>query len=240
MTNRFIFLEDNDMAYSKARYADHQCGRRDVTPGSAGMLDGRNGGKGGYSHFMLKEIFEQPQAISDTLLGRAREEEGEVEFEGVDLPDPAGIRKIWMVACGTSHHACMIGKNLIETSLRIPVETDMASEFRYRDPIVSPRDLFIGLPSGDGGLSRRWGSGSGASTLSICNVSGARWHAKPKTLFHACRPGDRRGLHEGFYHGSPSCSCSRSASVRLGIFGPEDVREVCEIRAIPARVKRSR
>ena len=92
---------------------------------------------------MLKEIFEQPRAISDTLIGRIKEERGEVDFEELKLPDLSHIKKIWMVACGTSYHACMIGKQMFEANLRIPVETDIASEFRYRDPIIAKDHLLI-------------------------------------------------------------------------------------------------
>ncbi|HNT43303.1 MAG TPA: glutamine--fructose-6-phosphate transaminase (isomerizing) [Syntrophorhabdaceae bacterium] len=246
MTNRFIFLEDNDMAIFKGRdmriiNVDGEDVVREVRQvcWTAGMAE-----KGGYSHFMLKEIFEQPQAISDTLLGRAREEEGEVEFEGVDLPDPAGIRKIWMVACGTSHHACMIGKNLIETSLRIPVETDMASEFRYRDPIVSPRDLFIAVSqsgeTADTIAAMREARSRGASTLSICNVLGSTLAREAENVV--------------FTHAGPEIGVASTKAFttqisvmflltlcigkRLGIFGPQDVRErLREIRAIPRKVR---
>ena len=135
-TNRFIFLEDNDMAvFSDGKYS---IVNGDGTPVDRKIHEvhwsGAMAEKGGYKHFMLKEIFEQPRAISETLIGRVKEEKGLIDFEELKLPDLDKIKKIWMVACGTSYHACMIGKQLIEANLRIPVETDIASEFRYPRP----------------------------------------------------------------------------------------------------------
>jgi len=133
--------------------------------------------KGGYKHFMLKEIFEQPRAISETLIGRVQEERGLVEFEELKLPDLSKVRKIWMVACGTSYHACIIGKHMFETKLRIQVETDIASEFRYRNPILSKNDLLILISqsgeTADTIAAMKEGKKRGAYTLSICNVLGS-------------------------------------------------------------------
>jgi glucosamine--fructose-6-phosphate aminotransferase (isomerizing) len=126
---------------------------------------------------MLKEIFEQPRAISETLLGRINEEKGEIEFEEINLPDVHKITKIWMVACGTSYHACMIGKHILEANLRIPVETDIASEFRYRDPIISENDLLIVVSqsgeTADTIAAMKEAKKRGAYVLSICNVLGS-------------------------------------------------------------------
>jgi glucosamine--fructose-6-phosphate aminotransferase (isomerizing) len=133
--------------------------------------------KGGYRHFMLKEIFEQPRALSETLIGRIREEEGEVAFDDVNLPDVSKIRKIWMVACGTSYHACLIGKHMFEANLRIPVETDIASEFRYRDPILDRDDLVILVSqsgeTADTIAAMKEARKRGLYTLAICNVLGS-------------------------------------------------------------------
>jgi glucosamine--fructose-6-phosphate aminotransferase (isomerizing) len=133
--------------------------------------------KGGYRHFMLKEIFEQPRAISDTLIGRIEQEEGEVLFEELDLPDIKEVGKIWMVACGTSYHACLIGKHIFEANLRIPVETDIASEFRYRDPILDRNDLVILVSqsgeTADTIAAMKEVKKRGLHTLAICNVLGS-------------------------------------------------------------------
>jgi glucosamine--fructose-6-phosphate aminotransferase (isomerizing) len=178
-TNRFVFLEDGDMAV----FNDKQLslmdleGKEIVRPVRTVSWTGAMAEKGGYKHFMLKEIFEQPRAISETLIGRIKEEQGEVGFEELELPDISRIRKIWMVACGTSYHACMIGKHIFEANLRIPVETDIASEFRYRDPIMGSEDMLVLVSqsgeTADTIAAMREGKRKGAYTLSVCNVLGS-------------------------------------------------------------------
>ncbi|MDR2017623.1 MAG: glutamine--fructose-6-phosphate transaminase (isomerizing) [Syntrophobacterales bacterium] len=178
-TNRFIFLEDNDLAV----FRDGEVVITDMKGQEVERQvhevhwSGAMAEKGGYKHFMLKEIFEQPRAISDTLIGRIKEERGEVDFEELRLPDLSKIKKIWMVACGTSYHACMIGKQMFETNLRIPVETDIASEFRYRDPILSNDHLLILVSqsgeTADTIAAMKEGKRNGAYTLCICNVLGS-------------------------------------------------------------------
>ena len=178
-TNRFIFLEDGDMAVFKDKKFSlmNLDGKEIVRPVLTISWTGAMAEKGGYKHFMLKEIFEQPRAISDTLIGRIKEEQGEVGFEELALPDVTRIRKIWMVACGTSYHACMIGKHIFEANLRVPVETDIASEFRYRDPIMGSEDMLILVSqsgeTADTIAAMREGKRKGAYTLAICNVLGS-------------------------------------------------------------------
>jgi len=178
-TNRFIFLEDGDMAVfgDKGLSLMDLEGKELVRPIQTVSWTGAMAEKGGYKHFMLKEIFEQPRAISDTLLGRFKEELGEVGFEELEMPDITRIKKIWMVACGTSYHACMLGKNIFEANLRIPVETDIASEFRYRDPIMGREDMLILVSqsgeTADTIAAMREGKRKGAYTLSVCNVLGS-------------------------------------------------------------------
>jgi len=178
-TNRFIFLEDGDMAVFKDKTFSlmNLDGKEIVRPVRTISWTGAMAEKGGYKHFMLKEIFEQPRAISDTLIGRIKEEQGEVGFEELELPDVTRIRKIWMVACGTSYHACMIGKHIFEANLRVPVETDIASEFRYRDPIMGSEDMLILVSqsgeTADTIAAMREGKRKGAYTLAICNVLGS-------------------------------------------------------------------
>ena len=178
-TNRFIFLEDNDMAVFRdgemllMNTDGEKVERKIHTVNWTGAM----AEKGGYRHFMLKEIFEQPRAISETLLGRFKEEKGQVDFEELALPDLKKVNKIWMVACGTSYHACMIGKHMFEANLRIPVETDIASEFRYRNPILSENDILILVSqsgeTADTIAAMKEGKRNGVYTLSICNVLGS-------------------------------------------------------------------
>jgi glucosamine--fructose-6-phosphate aminotransferase (isomerizing) len=178
-TNRFIFLEDGDIAVFKDKKFSlmNLDGKEISRPVRTISWTGAMAEKGGYKHFMLKEIFEQPRAISDTLIGRIKEEQGEVGFEELELPDVTRVRKIWMVACGTSYHACMIGKHIFEANLRIPVETDIASEFRYRDPIMGSEDMLVLVSqsgeTADTIAAMREGKRKGAYTLAICNVLGS-------------------------------------------------------------------
>ncbi|MDD3571110.1 MAG: glutamine--fructose-6-phosphate transaminase (isomerizing) [Lachnospiraceae bacterium] len=101
--------------------------------------------KGGYDHFMLKEINEQPKIVQDVLSRRMKEDETEINLEGINLKkeDLDNIDRIYIVACGTAYHAGLVGKNLIEKIARIPVVADVASEFRYKDPILDERTLLI-------------------------------------------------------------------------------------------------
>ena len=129
--------------------------------------------KGGFKHYMLKEIHEQPRAIADTLVGRIDLERDDVIFDEVKL-DVAGIKRIIFVACGTSYHASLVGEFLIEGLARIPVEVELASEFRYRDPIVGPGDLVVAVSqsgeTADTMAAVREAKGKGAKVLAISNV----------------------------------------------------------------------
>jgi glutamine---fructose-6-phosphate transaminase (isomerizing) len=135
--------------------------------------------KAGYRHFMLKEIFDQPQAILDTFRGRAFPETGEVLIPEIGLSDEqvAGLQKITLVACGTSYHAGLVGKFYIEKLAGIPVEVDIGSEFRYRDPFLSPETLLVALSqsgeTADTLAAVKEARRRGARTVSICNVVGS-------------------------------------------------------------------
>ena len=132
--------------------------------------------KGGYKHFMLKEIYEQPRAIRDTIAGRLLEEEGDVFLEDLHLSpeDLAKADRVCIVACGTSWHAGLVGKFLLEEHCRIPVEVDIASEFRYRNPVVNDRTLLILISqsgeTADTLAAMREARSRGAKALAICNV----------------------------------------------------------------------
>ncbi|HVV85390.1 MAG TPA: glutamine--fructose-6-phosphate transaminase (isomerizing) [Kofleriaceae bacterium] len=129
--------------------------------------------KGGFKHFMLKEIHEQPRAVADTLVGRVELEHDDVVLDGLDL-DVASLRRIVFVACGTSYHAALVGEFLLEGLARIPVEVELASEFRYRDPLVGPGDLVIAVSqsgeTADTMAAVREAKAKGARVLAITNV----------------------------------------------------------------------
>ncbi|MBZ5502766.1 MAG: glutamine--fructose-6-phosphate transaminase (isomerizing) [Acidobacteriia bacterium] len=135
--------------------------------------------KGGFKHFMQKEIFEQPRAVRDTLLGRISQQTGKVFLDPMDITEDElrAIRDVKIVACGTSWHAALAGKFMIERLAQIPVEVDYGSEFRYRDPIVSKHSLIIAISqsgeTADTLAAEREARQKGAKVLAICNVVGA-------------------------------------------------------------------
>ncbi|MBX3301874.1 MAG: glutamine--fructose-6-phosphate transaminase (isomerizing) [Nitrospira sp.] len=135
--------------------------------------------KSGYPHFMLKEIHEQPQTILDTMRGRYSYETGEADLPDIGLTPAefATMERIWIVACGTSWHAGQVGKYLFEEMVRTPVQVDIGSEFRYRDPLVGKNDLFITISqsgeTADTLAAAREAKGKGARVVSIVNVVGS-------------------------------------------------------------------
>jgi len=135
--------------------------------------------KGGYQHFMLKEIFEQPRAVRDTTLGRVGQETGRIFLDEVEItPEEfAGFKQVKIIACGTSWHAALCGKFMIERLARVPCEVDYGSEFRYRDPIVVPNTLTIVISqsgeTADTLAAQREAKNKGSRTLAICNVVGS-------------------------------------------------------------------
>ena len=136
--------------------------------------------KGGYRHFMAKEIHEQPQAVQDTLAGRLDFETGEVTLDEIELSpdDAAAIERVQIVACGTSWHAGQVGKFLIEGLAGIPTEVDYGSEYRYRDPITGPSVLTVGISqsgeTADTLSAMGAASEKGSRLLAICNVPGSQ------------------------------------------------------------------
>jgi glucosamine--fructose-6-phosphate aminotransferase (isomerizing) len=135
--------------------------------------------KGGYKHFMLKEIFEQPRAVRDTTLGRVGQESGRIFLDEMDITprEFKEFRQVRIVACGTSWHAATAGKFMIERLARIPVEVDYGSEFRYRDPLVGRDTLTIVISqsgeTADTLAAQREAKHRGSKTLAICNVVGS-------------------------------------------------------------------
>ncbi|HKD10404.1 MAG TPA: glutamine--fructose-6-phosphate transaminase (isomerizing) [Bryobacteraceae bacterium] len=135
--------------------------------------------KGGYKHFMLKEIFEQPRAVKDTTVGRVGQETGKIFLDEMDITPEEfqAFRGVKIVACGTSWHAALAGKFMIEQLARIPVEVDYGSEFRYRDPLVSSDVLTVVISqsgeTADTLAAQREAKRKGSKTLAICNVVGS-------------------------------------------------------------------
>jgi glucosamine--fructose-6-phosphate aminotransferase (isomerizing) len=135
--------------------------------------------KDGHKHFMHKEIFEQPRAVADTIRGRASLEQGDVLLDGVELPEDyaRAIERIVIVACGTSWHAGLSGRLMLESLARVPVEVELASEFRNRDPLVSEKVLCLAVSqsgeTADTLAAVKVAKARGARAYAICNVVGS-------------------------------------------------------------------
>jgi glucosamine--fructose-6-phosphate aminotransferase (isomerizing) len=180
-TRDIFFLADGDLAVltpQGVRLLDFD-GRPIERPVQHVTWDPIMAEKGGFKHFMQKEIFEQPRAVRDTLLGRISLESGKVFLDEMDITEEefGNFTDVKIVACGTSWHAGLAGKFMIEQLAEIPVETDYGSEFRYRDPILGPRTLAILISqsgeTADTLAAQREAKQKGAKTLAICNVVGS-------------------------------------------------------------------
>jgi len=191
-TRRVIFLEDHDLVVLRDDdylLLDRE-GQKVARPAHTITWSPAMAEKAGYKHFMQKEIFEQPRALIDTFRGRIDPDLGEVVLPEISLSaeEIKGLRKIFLVACGTSYHAAMVGKLLIEGLCRLPVEVDLGSEFRYRDPLVDDRTLLILISqSGEtadtrAGLSA--GKALGAKTLAIVNAVGSSIAREADSVFY--------------------------------------------------------
>ncbi|MEK6679024.1 MAG: glutamine--fructose-6-phosphate transaminase (isomerizing) [Nitrospirota bacterium] len=180
-TRDVIFLDDNEMVVlTNKKYAVTDLEGIPIEKEvSKVMWNAVMAEKGGYKHFMLKEIHEQPRAIMDTIRGRISQETGSVYLDEMKLSESEikGLKKVIIVACGTSWHAGLVGKFMIEELVRLPVEVDIASEFRYRDPIVDKDVLFIAISqsgeTADTLAALREAKKKGARIVSICNVVGS-------------------------------------------------------------------
>jgi glucosamine--fructose-6-phosphate aminotransferase (isomerizing) len=177
-TRQMVFLEDGEFAVLSDEGvelcdADGRLFEREPRPI---QWDPISAEKGGYDRFMQKEICEQPRAVLDTIGTRVREAESEVELDGIELDAGAAkaIDRISLVACGTAYYSCMVGKYLYEQIAGIPAEVDLASEFRYRRPILGNRVCVVPVSqsgeTADTLAALRQGRESGSRVLSICNV----------------------------------------------------------------------
>jgi glucosamine--fructose-6-phosphate aminotransferase (isomerizing) len=180
-TRKVIFLDDEEMAVVdqngvklstlSGKKVSKEIHTIDWSPAMAE--------KGGFKHFMLKEIFEQPRALIDTFRGRIAGEKGSVFLEDCNLPaqEFKQIEKIFIVACGTSWHAATVGKFMIEDLCRIPVEVDLGSEFRYRDPLLDKKTLLLLISqsgeTADTLAALREGVKKKARIITICNAVGS-------------------------------------------------------------------
>ncbi len=189
--NKIYLIENNEMVICTPEQIqilnqDKKPVKRDVLQVTWSLEDAE---KDGYEHFMLKEIHEQPKAIRETLTRRLGEN-GRVKLDGISLTleDLKKFNKIYIVACGTAYHAGLVGKYAIEKMARIPVEVDVASEFRYRDPFVDENTLFIAISQSGETLDTlaalREAKSKGARILSVVNVVGSSVARESDDVFY--------------------------------------------------------
>jgi glucosamine--fructose-6-phosphate aminotransferase (isomerizing) len=180
-TRNIIYLEDGEYAVADQKNV-RVFDRNDKPvnrPPKKILWDAVMAEKEGYRHYMLKEIHEQPRAVRDTFNGRMFEESGEIFFNDLQLTsdDWSKIERVHIVACGTSWHAGLVGKFLLEDAARIPIEVDYGSEYRYRNPIVDENTLVIGVTqsgeTADTIAGMQEAKAKGAKLFTICNVIGS-------------------------------------------------------------------
>jgi glucosamine--fructose-6-phosphate aminotransferase (isomerizing) len=182
-TNRSVYLEDNEMAVINRNKGLKMYAIPDNTPLDPQVqelqLSLEKIEKGGFDHFMLKEIYEQPDAIIDTFRGRLNVAERTIKLSGFDTHEEKfrQAHRIIIVACGTSWHAGLVGEYLFEDAARIPVEVEYASEFRYRNPVIDEKDVVIAISqsgeTADTLAAIKLAKEAGAFVFGICNVVGS-------------------------------------------------------------------
>jgi glucosamine--fructose-6-phosphate aminotransferase (isomerizing) len=180
-TNRVVFLQDGDVVVVEGgghRITD-LAGAPQQRPVDAISWSPAMAEKAGYTHFMQKEIFEQPRALIDTLTGRVKSGGAEVTLPelALDQAELKAVRRLVLLACGTSWHAALVGKFWLEGLARVPTEVDLGSEFRYRDPLVGPGDLVVAISqsgeTADTLAAVKAATAKGAGAVAICNVVGS-------------------------------------------------------------------
>jgi glucosamine--fructose-6-phosphate aminotransferase (isomerizing) len=244
-TRDVIFLEEGDFAVITkkgieltdrgGKKLDRKVRRIDWTPTMAE--------KNGHKHFMHKEIHEQARALTDTIRGRASVEEGDVFLDGchLDAKTVANIDKISIVACGTSWHASLTGKLMIETLARIPVEVDLASEFRYRDPLVDEHTLCIAVSqsgeTADTLGSFREAKSRGARGLAICNVVVVSAIARGADDVLYTHAGPEIGVASIKAFTTQLAASPSRSSKAAGTLAPDAAAKLCtEFAGIPAKM----
>src|SRR5439155_2906270 len=257
------FLGDEEMAVITARgveFTDYS-GRAVSKVSTRVSWDPVMAEKAGYKHFMLKEIFEQPWAVKETVLGRASVETGRVYLQEIEIPDETlrQVERVIILACGTSWHAGLVGKFLIESLARVHVDVDYGSEYRYRAPIVSKNTLAVVITqsgeTADTLAALREAKGGGAGSIAICNVVGSMatretdgtvyTHAGPEIGVASTKAFTSQlvalyllGLRPGQIRGILSADASRphiDALLQLPLFLEQSLKLQSDIEEIAAR-----
>ncbi|HQQ92919.1 MAG TPA: glutamine--fructose-6-phosphate transaminase (isomerizing) [Bacteroidia bacterium] len=181
-TKNVVYLEDEQVAVLRRGHElmIRNLKDKEITPYVQKLtLELESIEKGGYDHFMLKEIYEQPRSVRDSMRGRLRANEGEIRMGGVTDHEKKfeKAKRIIFVACGTSWHACLVGEYLFEEFARVPVEVEYASEFRYRNPVIYQDDIVIAVSqsgeTADTLAAVELAKSKGATVLGVCNVVGS-------------------------------------------------------------------
>jgi len=247
-TREIFFLGDGDVAVltlNGVRVTDLD-GKPVERPAHHVSWDPIMAEKSGYKHFMQKEIFEQPRAVRDTLLGRISQDTGKVFLDEMQISDRQfrEFENVRIVACGTSWHAALTGKFVIERLARIPVEVDYGSEFRYRDPILDAKTLTVCISqsgeTADTLAAQREAKQKGSPTLAICNVMGAMItrEAAGTILTHA---GPEIGVASTKAFTSQICALALLASYLAQVRGklpPEAARKLMQqLTQIPHKIE---
>ena len=244
--NDIILIENDEMVICtkdevKIYNKERQEIKRDIMKVEWNIEDAE---KGGYEHFMLKEIHEQPKAVEETLMRRIGDD-GKIKLDGISLTkeDLAEINKIYIVACGTAYHAGMVGKYLIEKMARIPVEVDVASEFRYRDPLVDEKTLFIAISQSGETLDTlealREAKKQGARVLSVVNAVGSSVARESDDVFYTWAGPEIAVASTKAY--TTQLVCMYLIALYLGdltgnLAAAEYERILTELRALPAKI----
>ncbi|GAB6184097.1 glutamine--fructose-6-phosphate transaminase (isomerizing) [Thermodesulfovibrio hydrogeniphilus] len=199
--NRVIFLDDGEIIVLKkdeVKICDLEGKEKKKKPVTIDWTPSM-AEKGGYKHFMLKEIHEQPRAIADTIRGRVILDEAKFVYHelGIKHEELVLTRKVYLVACGTSFHACLVGRYMMEYIAQIPAEVDIASEFRYRNISFDEDSLFIAITqsgeTADTLAALRYAKSKGVRTLAICNVVGSTIAREAHSVFYT-RSGPEIGV----------------------------------------------
>ena len=188
-TRSVYLLEDNEYVVLKSNSARiFTADKEEISRNIYNVtFDANAAEKEGYDHFMLKEIHEQPKAVRDTLTGRIALGE-KVSFDSLTADDIKDVDKIYIIACGTAYHAGLVGKTAIERLAKIPVETDIASEFRYRDPLIGKNNLLVIVSqsgeTADTLAAMRLAKSKGAKVLAVTNVVGSTASREADFVFY--------------------------------------------------------
>lgn len=238
--NETVVLTKNDV---KIYNADRQEVKREVFTVT---WDADAAEKEGYDHFMLKEIHEQPKGIRETLTRRL-DENGDVKLDGITMTkeDIEGFNKIYIVACGTAYHAGLVGKFIIEKLAKIPVEIDVASEFRYRDPFVDDKTLFIAISQSGETLDTlaalREAKSKGARVLSVVNVVGSSVARESDDVFYTWAGPEIAVASTKAYTTQLVCMylLAMYMGVTKGVLSRQECGEyIDELMAVPAKLQK--